>query len=149
MTHPNPNLPQIDEEAIKEMVTKNMMESMARAMQQPDVSPAVDVQAQPSPPKYPEDQVTTNELDVEDTLRMENFLLKQQVESLTRDLENARREKAERNLKDHRKGLEDFLVEKHEVDSDKFQIRLDPNSYTLSIIPLGLQSGVGTNNKGG
>ena len=139
MTYPNVNL-SFDEEKIKELVAKSLMEGMTAGLTEAiDEVPA---------PLYPQDKITTNSLDVEDTLRMENFLLQQQVESLTRSLEDNRREKMDNTLTSVRKGLESFLAKKHQVDTDSFKISLDPNKYTLSIIPLRLTDVVAANNKG-
>lgn len=138
MTHPGEKSPL--EEKIKKLVEDSLRDNESIS----DIIPTKVQEKVTTKSDYSFKEPTTKKLDVEDTLRMENLLLRKQIEGLTKQLEEFRRNKAEADLKEQHKGLQEFLTDKHKIDTELFKLTLDPNSYTLTVHPLN----VATDNKG-
>ena len=75
-------------------------------------------------------------LDGDDTVRLENLLLKQQVEGLVKSLEDKRRQDIEKVLVQVRKDYQAWLADKYEVDLAVHNITVDAKAYTLTITPI-------------
>lgn len=83
-----------------------------------------------------QENAVVKNLDGDDTVRLENFILKQHTEQLTRQLEDGRRQEADRIITRVRQDLESYLVDKYGVNTETHRIKIDAKSYTLSIVPL-------------
>lgn len=82
----------------------------------------------------PEEDVRN--LDGDDTVRLENVILKQHVEQLTRKLEDDRRKDAEKILRQVQDDYQNYLANKYGVDTSTHRITVDAKTYTLNITPL-------------
>lgn len=85
--------------------------------------------------KNPTESEKTIKLDGEDSVRLENLLLRQHVENLTQELESSRKEKAQRMLLESRVGYENHLYKKHSINKVTHKITVDAATYTLSVTP--------------
>lgn len=74
-------------------------------------------------------------LDPDDTARLENVLLKQTVEALTKQLEDKRRQEASQSIQKTREDYQMYLAEKYDVDLDTFNIAVDATRYVLQVTP--------------
>jgi hypothetical protein len=94
-----------------------------------------------APPEPPVEENVVIHLDPDDTVRLENYILKQHVETLTRQLEevlqNDRRKDAEKLINKVKDDFQDYLAQKYEVNTDTHKIMVDAKSYNLTIAPLG------------
>lgn len=72
-------------------------------------------------------------LDKEDGLYLELLLLKRHNEQLQIALEDKRREEASRNIEHVRVELQEHLITKYSIDSEKYSVEVDAKTYTLRI----------------
>lgn len=75
-------------------------------------------------------------LDGDDTVRLENVILKQHVEQLTRQLEETRRKDSEKTINKVQDDYQTYLAEKYGVDLTAFTITVDAKTYKLIIKPI-------------
>jgi ribosomal protein S12 methylthiotransferase accessory factor YcaO len=75
-------------------------------------------------------------LDPDDTVRLENFILKQHNETLTRQLEEVRRKDFDKLIAQVRDDFQEYLAEKYEVNLETHTIKVDAKAYKLVISPL-------------
>lgn len=75
----------------------------------------------------------TKKLDPDDTVRLENFLLKQHNEALIQQLEDVRRKDANTTIAQVRDDYQEYLAEKYEVNLNTHVIKVDAKAYKLVI----------------
>jgi hypothetical protein len=92
------------------------------------------IPAQPPVPQASPDVV--KKMDTDETLRLENLLLRDQMEKMHQQLEEMRREIAKRDMARHKDGLQDYLHEKHSVDRNTHRLIIDAQAHSLTITPL-------------
>ncbi len=83
-------------------------------------------------PATPEPPVV-KKMDTDETIRMENFLLRERMEEMAIQLESLRGEIAKRDLAKNRASFQGYLHDKHGVDASTHKISLDAQTYTLTI----------------
>ena len=119
----------ISPEMVKEMINKQMAEKLAGykgVASQPTIE-------QPEPPKPAEPVVKA--LDEVDCIRLENLVLKQELERTVQKVENGRRDNIQKALNEAQMDLQTFLVEKYEVDTSKNKLVINGQARTLTITP--------------
>ncbi|TFH22182.1 hypothetical protein E4G67_04730, partial [Candidatus Bathyarchaeota archaeon] len=106
---------------MKDLITKYLDEKLTG-----DKSPMPELTPEPAP-VAPEKPIVKH-LDPDDTVRLENFILKQHNETLIRQLEDVRRKDFEKSMKQTRDDYQDYLVEKYKVDTSTHKIEVDATS---------------------
>jgi hypothetical protein len=92
----------------------------------------------PVPPKPPEPpQPIVKKLDEVDAVMLENLVLKQELEKKQIEIENMRRSNVDKALKEAQMDLQNYLVDKYEVDATKSTLVINGQSRTLTITPRG------------
>lgn len=130
-------------ESLKEAVAKQFAASLQGKMEQmahksPKVqSPEIEY-PHPHDATQPEEidglDGNMQSLDTDETLRMENLLLRQQIEHMTQQLEEFRKLKVRRELDDAKKGFQRYLHKKHNISEDVYRIVLDAEKHTLTVV---------------
>lgn len=115
----------IDKESITKMVQEQVAAKLAG--DKTLASQPADTEKKPTPDVKPLDEV--------DVVKLDNFLLKQEVERLEKTLEDRRREQAEKQLIDERNKLQAYLIEKYNVDVETHSLVINAQARTLTITP--------------
>ncbi len=76
-------------------------------------------------------------LDVDEMIRMENLLLKEQIEKMFVRLEEMRTKASAESLAKNRTKFQEYLNKKHGVDIKTHQLSIDVQKGLLTIIPHG------------
>jgi predicted lipid-binding transport protein (Tim44 family) len=119
------DIQQLIKQAVNEKLSGNKSVAQEVAKQEEEI--VVKEQEAPQP--------IIKSLDESDAIKLENLLLKQQVEKLQQEYENLRREYAEKDIQLERVNLQKFLVEKYEVDTSQNQLVINASQRTLTITP--------------
>ena len=67
-------------------------------------------------------------LDTEDSLRLENLMLRQQTAKMSAQL-------AEMQAKENQEAFQNHLVKKLGIDTRAFQLQVNPSDHTVTIVP--------------
>lgn len=125
----------MNEEVLKRVVREALRQENATPY---DESHASETQAKMEPeiirvglPKPPE----VIKLDGEDSIRLENLLLKQHVEQLIQELEKNRREQTAIVIGNSKEGYQNFLANKYKVNTKTHNLTVDAAAYTLTVVP--------------
>jgi len=94
--------------------------------------PPVEVPKLPKEPTTPVEPTILN-LDDEDGLRLENMILKDELEKVRREVEEARRMAADRISHGNKLDLQNFLIQKYNVDVSKHSLMISPEHRTLTL----------------
>jgi len=94
--------------------------------------PPVEVPKLPKEPTTPVEPTVLN-LDDEDGLRLENMILKDELEKVRREVEEARRMAADRISHGNKLDLQNFLIQKYNVDVSKHSLMISPEHRTLTL----------------
>lgn len=121
---------------INEQMLAKMIEQQVAAKLSGDKSLAAttpsELPLEPTP--APTKPVTYN-LDEEDGLRLENMILKDEIEKLRKEVEEARRIAADKVSHSNKLDLQSFLIEKYKIDTKNSQLLISPESRTLTVTP--------------
>ena len=148
-TNPNSSLsPEQQEEHSKKIMNMLISNNAQPNMSPVDLARMMGINAQPqhghnhshfphgSQTEAKVNDSTVKKMDTDETLRVENLLLREQMEKMHQQLENLRRELAQKELMEKRHGLQDYLHDKHRVDLNTHKLIVDPQAHTLTISPL-------------
>ena len=128
----------ISKEAVNKMIQEQLSEKLAgnkMSASQPmgELKEAVkEMEAVEVPSPDP----IVKPLDEIDVIRLNNLLLKRRVEALNREIEDGRRATADADdLKDNI-SLQEFLINKYEIDTSIHKLQIDPQARTLTLSPI-------------
>ena len=79
---------------------------------------------------------TSKKLDDDGLVRLENLLLKQQVENLTRELEDSRRKNDAEAIERAKTNYQSYLAKKYDVDTNTHDISVDVRERLVTIQPI-------------
>lgn len=74
-------------------------------------------------------------LDENEVLRIENLVMREQLEKQQVEMENMRRELSSRDIANIREQLQIYLYKKHNINPDKHNILIDAQKGTLTVKP--------------
>ena len=109
----------------------------AQPVAQPVAQPTIEspITPEPEPEPEPKPEPIVKALDEIDAIRLENLVLKQELEKKQRELEDRRRKQVEEALRESQIELQMFLVKKYDVDTSTSQLVINPQALTLTITP--------------
>jgi len=118
----------IAKEELKKMIQKELDAKLAGKALTPQ--PTIE---QPSPPQPP--QPIVKPLDEIDGIRLENLVLKQELEKKQKEIEDMRRANVAKALQEAQMDLQNFIVNKYEIDASKNTLTINGAALTLTITP--------------
>ena len=120
---------------INEQMMAKMIQQQVDAQVAAKLSGDKSLAAKPTEPTPAPAKPIVHNLDDDDGLRLENLLLKQEVEKLRKEVEEARRTASDKNLHSAQLDLQNFLIEKYDIDVETSTLLISPENRTLTITP--------------
>lgn len=120
---------------VQEQVAAKLSGNKSVASAAPDEPVSQAGEPAPEPQEEAEVEKTEIPLDELDVSKLENLLLKKELERLRKEAEDTRRKMADQALNDAQLELQNFLLDKYDVNIETHKMFLNPNEQKLIVTP--------------